>query len=304
MELNDKINEKLFEFKENPMKYIKGVAMDLIVVAVAIAYVFYAMVRLEPNYTNPFVLIAQSLMGIICGVVIKQSLGENGFNKGYNSLKWNEEEEKYNQACNTANDYMDRVDNFYIAEEIEKKRNYRIQHLQAVRLKYSKWFDYEGNYIGQKDDYDKLTRPQKKELNKCIKVKIYVLNLFSEYATSTEQDTHKEMTDARKRTKNITKNTISATLIAIIGVHFIPILDSWSWAKFVSSTLQVVLWVLLGVLQLYKNYAYVVQDKVSILKTKKEMIKRFTSGCEQGLYIENPYDKENVIANNNNVVVS
>ena len=290
MELNDKISEKLFEFKENPMKYIKGVAMDLIVVLVAIAYVFYAMVRLEPNYTNPFVLIAQALMGIICGVVIKQSLGENGFSKGYNSQKWNEEEQKYNDACNTANDYMERVNNFYLCEEIEKKKNYRIQHLQSVRLKYSKWFDQDGNYIGQQDDFNRLTKQQKRMLNKCIKVKIYVLNLFSEYSTTTEQDTHKEMTDNRKRAKNITKNTISATIIAIIGVYFIPLMDSWSWAKFISSTMQVVLWVLFGVMQLYKNYAYVVQDKVSILKTKKEMIKRFTSGCEQGLYIESPYE--------------
>ena len=27
-----------------------------------------------------------------------------------------------------------------------------------------------------------------------------------------------------------------------------------------------------------------------MLKTKKEMIKKFTTGCEQGLYLKNPYD--------------
>lgn len=285
------LNEKLTDIKENPLKYIKGLAMDVIVVLVAIAYVFYNMVKLEVNYVNPLVLIAQAAMGIICGVIIKQSLGENGFSRGYNSIKWQEEEEKYNDACNTANDYMDRVDNFYISQEIEKKRNYRIQHLQAVRLKYNDWFNKDGDYIGTLEMVKKLSFRQKLALNKCVRVKIYVLNLFSEYSTATEQDTRREMTDARRRAKNVTKNTLSATVIAVIGVYFIPILQM-NWGAFIAATMQVVLWVLLGVMQLYKNYSYVVQEKVSILKTKKEMIKRFTAGCEQGLYTENPYETE------------
>lgn len=283
------INERIVDIKENPVKYIKSLAMDVIVVLVAIAYVFYNMVKLEPQNLNPLVLIAQSVVSIICGVVIKQSLGENGFSKGYNSFKWNEEEDKYNAVCNSAVPYVDRVENFYLCEEIEKRRNYRRQHLQAKRMKYDNWFDFEGNYIGKKEQYDKLTYSQKRCLNKCIKVKIYVLNLFSEYGTSTEQDTKKEITDKVQRGKNITKNTLSATIIAIVGVYFLPVL-TMNWGSFIASTMQVLLWVMFGVLQLYKNYSFVVIDKVNVLKTKKEMIKKFTTGCEQGLYLKNPYD--------------
>ena len=283
------LNEKLIDIKENPVKYIKGIAMDLIVVLVALAYVFYNMVKLEPQNINPLVLIAQSIVSIICGVVIKQSLGENGFSKGYNSKKWQDEEELYNKVCNSAIPYVERVENFYLCEEIEKRRNYRRQHLQSKRMKYDNWFDFEGNYIGTKEQYDKLTFSQKRCLNKCIRVKIYVLNLFSEYGTSTEQDTKKEITDKVQRGKNITKNTLSATIIAIIGVYFVPVL-TMNWASFIASTMQVLLWVMFGVLQLYKNYSFIVIDKVSILKTKKELIKKFTSGCEQGMYIQNPYD--------------
>ena len=286
------LNERLNDIKENPIKYLRGAGLYLIVIAVAIAYVFYGMVKLEPNYTNPLVLIAQSAMGIICGVMIKQSLGENGFNKGYNSIKWQEEEDKYNAACNTANDFMDRVDNFYIAQEIEKKKNYRVQHLQAVRLRYNDWFNKDGDYIGTKEMLERLSFRQKFVLNKCVRVRIYVLNLFSEYSTSTEQDTRKEMTDRKRRAKNITANTISATLIAIIGVYFIPLMEGWAWAKFIAATMQVVLWILLGIYQLYKNYAYITEDKVALLKKKKELIKLFTSGCEQGLYTDNPYNEE------------
>ena len=280
------------EINNNITRYIKTLAMDIVVVLVSIAYIFYQMVNLETNEINPLVLLAEAFMGIICGVVIKQALGENGFSKGYNSRFWTDEEEKYNNACNTANPYMERVDNFYLCEEIEKKENYRRQHLQAIRLKYNEWFDEEGNYIGTKEMFDKLDLRQKIRLKKCIRVKIYVLNLFSQYATSTEQDTKREITDRIQRGKNITKNTISATVVAIIGVYFIPVINSWSWASFVSATMQVALWVLFGILQLYTNYNYVTQDKVSLLRKKKEVIRKFTTGCEKGLYIKSPYDKE------------
>lgn len=288
------IDEKLEELQGFTSRYIKSLAMDFVVVIVAIAYIFYQMITLEPTELNPLVLIAQGIMGIICGVVIKQALGENGFSRGYNSKIWNDEEKLYNDACNTANPYMERVDNFYQCEEIEKKRNYRRTKLQSARMKYDQWFDKEGNYIGTKEMEDKLDKKQQRMLKKCIAVKIYVLNLFSQYTISADQDTKQEMTDKKQRGKNITRNTISATLIAVIGVYFMPMLHSWSWASFISATMQVALWVLFGIIQLYTNYNFIVQDRVAILRTKKECIKRFTSGCEKGLYIYSPYE-ENAI---------
>lgn len=286
------LDEKLEELQNFTVRYIKTIAMDIVVVLVAIAYIFYQMVALQPNDINPLVLIAEAFMGIICGVAIKQALGENGFSRGYNSKFWLDEEEKYNQACNTANPYMERVDNFYQYEEIEKKRNYRRAKLQGVRLKYEQWFDQDGNYIGDIELYNKLDKKQKKMLNKCIRVKIYVLNLFSQYNVSVDQDTKKEITDRLQRSKNLTKNTVAAVIIAIIGVYFIPQLNSWSWASFISSTMQVAMWVLFGILQLFNNYNFVTQDKVALLRQKKEIIRRFTTGCEKGMYVYGPYDEQ------------
>ena len=278
------------EIKENPIRYLKSVAMDLVVVLVAVAYIFYQMITLDFQDLNPIILIAEAFMGIVCGVVIKQALGENGFAKGYNSDYWKNEESLYNDTCNLANQYMERVNNFYASEEIRKKREYRIQHLQGARLKYINWFDLEGNYIGRQEDYLKLDKAQKRVLKKCIKVKIYVLNLFSEYSNATEQWTKKEITDKKKKAENLTRNTFSAVIIAIIGVYFVPLFNSWSWGSFISATTQVVLWILFGVLQLYSNFNFVVQDKVSVLKQKKEDIVRFTKDCERDLYKHSPYD--------------
>lgn len=281
-------------------KYIKSIAMDLVVVLVALSYVFYQMITLEPTGLNPWVLLAQASVGIICGVTIKQSLGENGFSRGYNSGAWQDEEAKYNETCNGALPYADRVDNFYQYEEFEKKKNYRRQHLQEVRLKYSTYFDEDGNYIGSKEDTSvfnfhkksKLDRKQRKVVRRCVRVKIYPLNLFSQYTISTEQDTQKEITDKDKRARNILQNTLFATIIAVVGVYFLPQISGWNWASFIGSTMQVTLWIMFGMLQLYTNYNFVVQDKVAVMKRKKETIQRFVSGCNKGMYTHSPYDDE------------
>ena len=283
---------------ENTSKYLKSIAMDLMVVLVALAYVFYQMVSLETTQLNPLILVAQALVGIICGVIIKQALGENGFSKGYNSIKWQEEEDKYNETCLLANDYIDeRLDNFYLTIEKERKANYRRNHLQAVRLKYNNWFDDNGNYIGMDRDYNRLTHRQKLMLRKCIRVRIYVLNLFSEYSTSAEQDTKKEKTDKAQRFSNATRNTLSAIAIALLGAYFVPIITGWSWASFIMAVLQVSLWTIFGVIQLYQNYNFVVQERVATLRKKKELILRFVKGCENKLFTHSPYeDTINVVA--------
>ena len=293
----EKIDEKIEQIQGFGLRYIKTIAMDIVVVLVALAYVFYQMIKLETTNLNPLVLLAQAIMGIICGVVIKQALGENGFSKGYNSDHWNKEEQKYNEACNVALPYMEYTDNFYEYEIIEKKKNYRRQHLQEIRLKYAMWFDKDGNYIGTKEMESKLDRKQRRVLKKCVSVKIYPLNLFSQYTISTEQATKREPTDKMQRGKNATKNTLVATIIAVIGVYFIPQITGWNWAAFISATLQVALWIVFGVLQLYTNYNFVVQDLVSVMRKKKEDIKRFVSGCEKGLYKTSPYELENVETN-------
>lgn len=295
MELGDTL-------KELTGKYIKTIAMDLVVVIVAFAYVFYQMVSLETTDLNPLVLLAQSLMGIICGIIIKVSLGENGFSKGYNSQIWLEEEKKYNEACTNSVDYIDeRLENYYLCKEIEKKELYRRKNLQAVRLKYSTWFDKEGNYIGTKEEVDKLKVYQKIVLNKCVRVKVYPLNLFSEYANTSEQDTKKEATDKTQRAKNVAKNSISAVLVAVIGVYFIPLFN-WNWASLIASTMQVSMWIMFGILQLYTNYNFVVRDKVAILRRKKEEMVIFVKNCDKGMYRQNPYFVEETkeVCNNDN----
>ena len=103
--------------------FIRGYLINIIVVVISIAYIFYQMIVIKPTDLTIQEQIAKAGIGIIIGLLIKEGVGENGFSKGYNSNSWLLALDKYSNACNIANEYLERVDNFYRAEEIEKKRN-------------------------------------------------------------------------------------------------------------------------------------------------------------------------------------
>lgn len=270
-------------------KFWKSGLLNLVTVGIAIAYVLYNEVTLKATDLQLWSLLTKAGIGILCGVLIKQGLGENGFTLGYNSKQWLEEMAKYNDTCNSVNPYMDRVENFYYAQEIEKRIEYRRRMLMGARLRYIDFFDEQENFIGE-ERMEKLTRYQKAIVKKCVRVKIYNLNLFSEYSKETASATKRETSDKQQRAKMFGKNSISQTLFAIAGAYFVPVLDGWNWGSFIFATLQVVWWCGAGVMQSYNNYSYIIVDKVNKLKTKKELIMKFKFGCERGLYIENPYE--------------
>lgn len=295
--MNEEKEKKVYDF-------IKGNLINGVVILTSLIYIFYGMVSIERTNLNIWQCLAAASIGIIVGFMIKQGLGENGFNKGYASNIWKNSLEKYSNACNEANPYIEKVDNFYYCEEIEKKRNYRRSYLMGNQMRYEWFFDNKGNYVENPERFEKLTKKQKKILNKCVKVKIYNLNLFSEYSLEVESLTHKEITDKDQRLKMVGKNSLAQILSAIIGVYFVAYWNNWNWGVFIATSVQVAIWVSCGIIQLYINYNYVVIEKVNKLTRKKELLIKFKSGCEKGLYNTNPYEEEvknEVLAKTDNI---
>jgi hypothetical protein len=298
MATNEEKNKKVYDF-------IKGNIINAVIILTGLAYIFYGIVTIEETGLTVAEVVAKAGIGIVVAFIIKECMGENGFNYGYRSLIWTENRDKYVNTCNSANDYIERVDNFYACEEIEKKKRYRRQNMISAQMKYDWFFDKDGNYINRTiltekqasklgnlpDDAIVLTKHQRKILKKCLNVKIYNLNLFSEYGIEAENDTKKEKTDKNQRKSMFTKNALFGVVGAVVGAYFLPFMNEWSWAAFISSCVQVAIWISCGAMQLYSNFNYVCIEKVSKLKRKSELIIKFKKGCEAGLYKYSPYDE-------------
>jgi len=274
---------------ENKKGIIKSALTNLLIVATSVAYLFFGMLNFDKTDKSLEKTLVTSIIGVVCAILIKRAMGENGIDLGYKSEKYIDELEKYNEVCKMANPYLDKIDNYYASEEIRKLKEYRRINLNAVRLRYCDWFNEDGEYIENKERYKKLKLRQKWVMFKCLHAKMRRLSLMSEYEDGVSSYTKGEITAIRYRGQRTFKNTLTALAPIFVIGYFTITFKTWNWGKFIGCLIQVLMWVLTGLLELYNAYQYVTDTKVSYLRKKKEEIIKFTKGCEEGQYKENPY---------------
>lgn len=282
------INEGL----ANARKNLKTILMDIGVIIVSISYVLYQLLTLKPAELDPITLTAETLIGVLAGLLIKMGLGENGFTRGYASDEWKRHKDNYNARADMALPYSDKVEEFQ--DRLKTERLYKIRklYLSHYRLKYDDFYDSNGDFIerdiitpkAKKKLLEKgqtvsegvfvLDRKQIKALYKSCKIKVYTRELLNEYDTELSTYTRREHTDKDQRTKKLGKNILSAAIIATVGVYFVP-MWAWSLEKFIWGLFQVTLWIAFGILQLYDNYRFVVEDRASALDRKTQDLSKF-----------------------------
>ena len=126
----------------NARKNLKTILMDIGIIIVSISYVLYQLLTLEPAELDPVTLTAETLIGVLAGLLIKMGLGENGFTRGYASDEWKKHKENYNKRADMALPYSDKIDEFQ--ERLKNERLYKIRklYLSHYRLKYDDFYDY------------------------------------------------------------------------------------------------------------------------------------------------------------------
>ena len=279
---------------------IKSFAIDIVIVLVAIAFVFYGNLQFESKPFNPMEDLLDGILTICVGLTIKLALAEQGMIKGYDSETYTTENDKYNENCIESLDYIEYLDKYNEELVIERKANFRKTRLQGVRLKYFDFFTEDGeikdviitkkNKVTSAKDYQKqdnefvLDRKQRKALDKCYKVSPRVMNLFSEYTNDSTNVNDKEITDFKRRESVLLRNIVGTIGMSLLGVYFAVKMNEWNWGEFILSCIQVVGFVAGGITQLYGNINYICRNKVAILREKSRRLSVFINKCKKGTY--------------------
>ena len=285
--------EKTDEFAANIKKNITSILLDVGIVGISVIYVFYNILDFHKTETDPWRLLMKGLVGIFVGVGLKWMLGEKGLLKGHNDDNFTRPKEKFDDRADKSVPYIDRYDEFAEKERIEKVLRNRKIHLNNYRMKYETFFDEEGNYIEnviwtphQANKYLKTHKElpqgivvldfrQRYILRKCVRLQIFVPNIFSDYGDTITQDEKPERTEQDVRRKNTRSNFISAVIFAMIGVYFVPDILNFSWAAIIWSIFQVVMWLIFGIINFYQNFTFVIIDEVKIIGKKDKLLTKF-----------------------------
>ena len=292
--------EKTDEFVISLKKNITSILLDVGIIGVAIAYVFYNILEFHKTDLDPWRLLMKGLVGIFVGVGLKWMLGEKGIIKGHNNEQFTRPKEHFDNRTEKAVPYIDKYDAFEEKERTEKIYRNRKIHLNNYKMKYETFFDENGDYIEheiwtpqQRNKWLKQTKKsvidfgeehedvivldlrQRLVLRKCIKLQIFVPNVFDDYGNSITDDEKPQKTERDIRKQNTRNNFVSAVVFALIGVYFIPDIMNFTVAGIIWSIFQVFMWLAFGIINFYKNYTFVVIDEVKYIGKKDKLLTKF-----------------------------
>lgn len=313
--------EKTDDFVISLKKNITSILLDIGIIGVAVAYVFYNILEFHKTDLDPWRLLMKGLVGVFVGVGLKWMLGEKGIIKGHNNEQFTRPKEHFDNRTEKAVPYIDKYDAFEEKERTEKIYRNRKIHLNNYKMKYETFFDENGDYIEheiwtprQRDKWLKQTKKsvidfgeehedvivldlrQRLCLRKCIKLQIFVPNVFDDYGNSITDDEKPQKTERDIRKQNTRNNFVSAVVFALIGVYFIPDIMNFTVAGIIWSIFQVFMWLAFGIINFYKNYTFVVIDEVKYIGKKDKLLTKFLiyalGGRDQYENLMNPKPEE------------
>lgn len=313
----EKTDELVLSLKKN----ITSILLDIGIIGVAVAYVFYNILEFHKTNLDPWRLLMKGLVGVFVGVGLKWMLGEKGIIKGHNNEQFTRPKEHFDNRTEKAVPYIDKYDAFEEKERTEKIYRNRKIHLNNYKMKYETFFDENGDYIEheiwtprQRQKWLKQTKKsvidfgeehediivldlrQRLCLRKCIKLQIFVPNVFDDYGNSITDDEKPQKTERDIRKQNTRNNFVSAVVFALIGVYFIPDIMNFTVAGIIWSIFQVFMWLAFGIINFYKNYTFVVIDEVKYISKKDKLLTKFLiyalGGRDQYENLMNPKQAE------------
>lgn len=273
------MNEKVKEFFRNNVGYfVIGFASSI--------YILTAFLTIEGNGKPPAQIIADGAIAFFLGLFINRIFDLQGMMSGDREARVQATKEEHGNIVLRISPYIDKLDDWC---DKENKRVYKVQRtkiLARVGLKYSDCFDDEGvakawKPAGDRLNDKRLSKIEKRKLSgfkKAINLKLATLssgNLTSEGGK--EQDPfYFGRTKPQYETERGIGDIVSKLGTAFIfGYYGVSLIENFSYARLIWTTLQVALFLVMGVIKMYQAYNFVVDEFRGRIVKKIDNLQKF-----------------------------
>ncbi len=238
-------------------EYLVDNIIVLVIAAMCIVYVLLGLVNIVETDNTVREIIANGALAFIFGVVLNFLLKIQGLNKGENDIRTIATNNLHGEVVEKATKYIDKLDTFCDNETRDMTKTIQTRILARAGIKYS---DFENGTI----NYDILSKDKLKLVESAKKVKITPLTTNS--LTSIDSEEKDPFSFKESKERYISKTSpleiiLKAVFAFIIGYYTTSLIKDFSWAELIWTLLQVVLFLGLGSITMYKAYFYVI-DKI------------------------------------------
>ena len=280
MQNTEYVKENLsYETNDNKViEFMKKYVLDFLIALVILIFLFKDLIEIEKSGKTLIEIIANSIVNLIVGQLIKNLFAEKGTNAGFESPNYVKMNKRYGEEIDKCDSRLDKLDDF--CDKKNEQRIIKVQKhiLRPARIKYEDFMT--------KDKFEICkTKTQEKIWDKAMNAKIQMItpeNLVSETDSRYEKGKKEESLKVHKA-KNGAKGFIIAALLGVIFGYFVPALNNNALAGLLWNLVQVAIWLAFGIITYYQEYRYITVDYSQRILRKITYLVEFNNekGAEQ-----------------------
>lgn len=264
-------------FSQKLTAFAKRNINSLIIIAVAIAYILYGLIRIEETGKSVMEIVGESFLSAVVGFTIKQFRMRTGTNDGLISPLFVAKTNAYGQKKMEISPFIDELPNFCKYKNSTRLKARQSEVLINYGMNYQKFIN--GDYSNTND---KFTKKVLKKVRNIKMLKYTPLLLTNAYGnTSFEDEALNVSIEKFERTKVISRVILTLACGILFG-YFVPS-RNFSIASVLWSSLQIAIYLVMGQLEYNNAYYFVTQtlrgkiervicilDEFTTLRTKHE----------------------------------
>ena len=282
----------------------------LAVLLISIVYIASSLVVISKTGKSVYEIIGTGVLSLIVGVLITGSFRSIGIRKGDESEKMLATNELHAKAVEDITPYIDKLDSFCERENKRALKGIRTRILAKAGLKYDDCFDQNGIALelpllkleeNASEEVQKATKKRNREREKAYKKAVHIKvkpllasNLTSDGVSADNPfnfgDSKKQYTK-QKSASDIASRVLMAIIFGYFSVSFVANVD---FASLIWNALQIVMYVVGGIIQMYSSYMWIVDDYRSSVIKKIDYLQKFKSCVHE---FDERTDENNVESN-------
>ncbi|MBP3495255.1 MAG: hypothetical protein J6K52_03525 [Clostridia bacterium] len=266
------------------------------VILISTIYIASSLILISKTGRSIYEIIGTGALSMIVGIMINGVFRSIGISRGESDEKTALANQKYNMAVEEIEPYADMLDSFCEAENKRALKSIRCRILAGAGMKYEDFFDENGVVINNDfrlytQEYISafkgwrhrraLKRQNKKRrsaLKKAIDVKIKLLSGMALTAQSVKENNPFDFGKNKNeyvRARSATDILIRVVMAIIFGAFGVSFVNEVNIATLIWNSLQIIMYLTGGVIQMYSSYSWVVDEYTQGLSKKVDILNKF-----------------------------
>ena len=255
------------------------------VVLISLVYITSSLIRIQQTGKTVGEIIATGVLSMIVGILINGIFRSIGIQRGESDERTVATENLHSETVDEIAPYIDQLDEYCESETKRETKKIRCKILAREGLSYNECFDDDGVSkeprldASAKKIYRKKMKAYKKAVNLSIKP-LTASNLTAEGANADDPfnfgKTKKQYTSGQ----NATDLVIRAIMAIVFGYFGVTLVSEVDVASIIWSTLQIIMYVAGGVMQMYMSCMWLVNDYRHNKIRKIDILQKFKAYAE------------------------